>query len=189
MTDDQRALTSERLALEPILPGHADVLFAGLSDPALYTFLPDDPPASVEALRARFARQAGRWSPDQTQRWLNWALRHDGAAVGLVQATVTSERALIAYMLFTGATGRGLASEAVARVVRHLFDDLAVTDVIAEIDTRNTRSVALITRLGFRPVAVAAAADHFKGSVSDEVHYGLTRPGAPQDPRTTFRGP
>ena len=67
-------LTTPRLVLEPLVPDHADALFAGLSDPLLYTYIPGDPPASVGALRARYPRLGLRWSPGGLERWVNWGV-------------------------------------------------------------------------------------------------------------------
>lgn len=68
-------LRSPRLVLEPLVAAHAEALYPALAEPALYTFLPKGPPASLAELRARFERLESRTSPDGTQRWLNWAAR------------------------------------------------------------------------------------------------------------------
>src|SRR5882672_11356745 len=84
-----RHLATSRLLLEPLTAGHAEALFALLSDAALYTYLPGEPPVSVEALRERYRRLEARRSPDGSELWLNWVGRqHNGAYVGLVEATV-----------------------------------------------------------------------------------------------------
>ena len=48
-------LETSRLRLDPSRKEHANAMFAGLSDDRLYRFIPDVPPASIEALRARYA--------------------------------------------------------------------------------------------------------------------------------------
>src|SRR5262245_11090507 len=109
-------LRTQRLALEPIEPGHADRLFVGLQDPGLYAFIDDLPPQHVDALRARFEKLAGRKSPDGAQIWLNWALKVilRELYVGYVQATVKQDRtADVAYLLFRDFQGNGYAREAV----------------------------------------------------------------------------
>lgn len=172
-TNEQPALRGPRLALEPLRAGHADLVFEGLSDDALYTYIPPLPPASVEALRARYQYLEGRRSPDGRERWLNWAARlPDGPYVGLVEATVYEDgRASIAYFVFTSFARRGYGAEATARVVEHLVEDLGVREVEARIDTRNAASQRLVERLGFARVDTIRDADHFKGSSSDEYVY------------------
>lgn len=51
---------------------------------------------------------------------------------------------------------RGYASEALKRVINFLFNDLGKHRIICSIDPRNTKSEALVKRLGFRKEA------HFK---------------------------
>jgi hypothetical protein len=49
-------------------------MFAVLCDPAIYEF-ENEPPPSVEWLRARFAKLESRRSPDGEEQWLNWVVR------------------------------------------------------------------------------------------------------------------
>lgn len=69
-----RTLQTARLTLEPQCAVHAAAMFAVLSDPAIYEY-ENAPPASVDALRARYAFLEGRRSPDGSQQWLNWVAR------------------------------------------------------------------------------------------------------------------
>ena len=57
--------------------------------------------------------------------------------------------ALIAYTIDGAWEGRGLASEAVAAVVAHAFDALALRRLVAHYHPDNARSGALLARLGF----------------------------------------
>jgi ribosomal-protein-alanine N-acetyltransferase len=166
-------IATQRLILEPLSAGHADALFAPLSDTALYAYLPGKPPSSVEALRERYQRLEKRRSPDGTQLWLNWAGRqHNGAYVGLVEATVLADAtAQIAYFVFGPFQRQGFAAEAVAAVLAHLKNDAGVREVRALLDTRNEASWRLMERLGFRRARVIKDADHFKGASSDEYEY------------------
>jgi hypothetical protein len=57
-----------------------------------------------------------------------------------------------------------------------------VTEIIAEVDTRNAASYKLLERLSFERVMMKEQADFFKGRYSDEYVYRLTcqpsiRPG------------
>ena len=166
-------IATQRLILEPLTAGHAQKLFDSFSDPALYTFLPGEPPVSLEALHERYQRLERRRSPDGTQLWLNWAGRqHNGAYVGLVEATVTADAtAQIAYFVFTPFQRQGFAREALEAVLAHLKTDAGVREARALLDTRNEASWRLLERLGFRRGRTIKAADHFKGSASDEFEY------------------
>ena len=62
------------LTLEPQTAAHAEEMFAVLSDPAIYEH-ENEPPLSLEWLRARFAKLESRRSADGQQQWLNWVIR------------------------------------------------------------------------------------------------------------------
>ncbi len=166
-------IATQRLILEPLTAEHAGALFAPLSDSALYTYLPGEPPVSVEALRERYQRLEARRPPNGKELWLNWAGRqHNGAYVGLVEATVHADAtAHVAYFVFRPFQRQGFAAEAVEAVLAHLKSDVGVREARALLDTRNEASWRLLERLGFRRERMIKNADLFKGSASDEYEY------------------
>lgn len=151
-------LPSPRVVLETLVPAHAAEMFPVLADPAIYHHLDYGPPASVAALQALYTRlEAGR-SPDGHEVWLNWLVRRldDGTPAGYVQATVMPGRlAWVGYVFAPRHWGQGLASEAMREVLARLARDHPVPQLLAVAEVANTRSIALLTRLGFE----AAAAD------------------------------
>ena len=175
----ERVLKTARLHLEPLQQSHAALLFPWLQDPRIYTYTPQNPPVSLEALEQRYALLQCRLSPEGDEAWLNWAVRLASSAplptyVGCVQATVLPTRtAYLAYEFFPTFWGNGYAGEACRSVLQLLFVDYAITTVEAEVDTRNTASIHLLERLGFDRVGYKAEADFFKGSSSDEYTYRL----------------
>jgi [ribosomal protein S5]-alanine N-acetyltransferase len=165
-----------RLRIERLVPAHAAVLFEDLCEPALYTFIPDDPPVSVEALAARYERLAAGAPPDRSEAWRNWTMfdAADGRPVGTLQATIYPDGcASIAYLVVVRRWREGFAREGVAWMLDHLVAN-GVTRFDANIDTRNAASIGLVESLGFRRVRTLTAADHFKGAASDEYVYELT---------------
>lgn len=168
------ALTTPRLLLEPLTPAHAEALFAGLSDPELYAFIPQNPPATVDTLRERYLRIQRGPQDDETTRWLNWAVRETATCEysGVIETTVTpGQQAYLAYFIFTVSQGRGLAREACGAVMRHLAAVHSVQRFVAEMDTRNTTSWKLVESLGLTRVAETRDADFFKGAPSHEYRY------------------
>jgi RimJ/RimL family protein N-acetyltransferase len=167
----EAVLHTPRLRLEPQMPAHADELFGPLSDPRLYTHVPQEPPSSLDALRERLALLAARRSPQGDELWLNWVVRdvRGAAPLGRVQATVrTDAPCYLAYEVFPAQWRRGIATEACRRAIEWLIDELHVEHFTAEVDSLNTASLRLLDRLGFRRVTLRANADHFKGRTSDE---------------------
>ena len=124
MIDPEQPLETPRLLLEPLVPSHAAALYAALQAPELYTFIPQDPLASLDALAARYTAIATRHSPDGRERWLNWAARSraTGASIGTFEATVHADRtARLAYMVFPPFQRQGYAAEACARACSPCF--------------------------------------------------------------------
>src|SRR5665213_1658721 len=89
-----------------------------------------------------------------------------GPNVGLVAREITSARivgivnisdivlgafhsAYLGYYGMAWCAGRGLMTQAVGLAVRHAFDTLGLHRVEANIQPGNTRSIALVRRLGF----------------------------------------
>jgi [ribosomal protein S5]-alanine N-acetyltransferase len=137
----------------------AEALFVVLQDPALYEFIPDDPPSDFEAHRARCKRLEHTYSPDGTQRWLNWAIELEGSVVGAVQATVydfaadQSRAAEFAYSVHSSVWGKGVAFEACSQMLRLLKDELRVNRLWLTIEKENIRSIRLAKRLGLTEVS------------------------------------
>jgi ribosomal-protein-alanine N-acetyltransferase len=168
------ALQTPNLVLEPLKPAHADEIFPHLSDPALYTYVPQDPPADIERVRARYARLEHGRSADGQDLWLNWVIKDKARIAGTVQATVVPDRtALIAYERYAPFAHKGVAAEAVGAMIAHLKDELETRVVRALVDTRNAPSIRLLERLGFERKRTIKDADHFKGATSDEYEYEL----------------
>jgi RimJ/RimL family protein N-acetyltransferase len=175
-----QSLRTPRLDLTPLEPADAAPLFEVLAEPELYRHLPHSPPADVGALHKRFSSLATRRSPDGREQWLNWAVRErsSGEAVGLVEVSVDGEVARLAYFVARPHWRRGIAREACAAVLDHLREDLGVTEAVAEMDTRNTASFALVESLGFMRMALHRDADVIDGRPSHEYEYRIDLSGA-----------
>jgi RimJ/RimL family protein N-acetyltransferase len=143
-------IQAENLALEPQIAAHAEEMFVVLGDPAIYEY-ENEPPPSLEWLRARFTRLESRRSSDGREQWFNWVVRlPTGKLIGYVQATVhAGGRAAIAYELSSAYWGRGLAREAVQAMICELVDHHDVRSLQAVLKRENLRSMRLLERLGF----------------------------------------
>ncbi len=91
-----------------------------------------------------------------------------------MQATIAGyKQGKIAYELNPKYWGLGYATEACKQIIKFLSTECEVTEIIAEVDTRNEASYKLLERLSFERVKTKARADYFKGSYSDEYVYRL----------------
>lgn len=139
------------VTLEPRTVAHAEELFPVLAEAALYEFIDEEPPESVEVLRRKLARSESRRSPDGSEHWLNWVVR-DGAGniAGYVQATVAANLDTnVAYAIGSAFWGRGIATEAVAQMLEIVSTEFSVKHFFIVAERDNHRSIRLAKRLGF----------------------------------------
>ena len=145
-------LRGDRLDLEPLQVEHAAETTVLLDDPRLHRFI-GGTPATEAQLVERYRRQVVGWSPDRSERWLNWVVRRreDDRVVGTVQATVTAldERiaAEVAWVTGTAYQGQGYAHESAATMVRWLRSH-GVTMVVAHVHPDHHASQAVARAVG-----------------------------------------
>lgn len=171
-------IETDRLLLEPLRFAHAERMFDGLSDEALYQYLPELPPPSKKALQERYRALETTMSPDGNEAWLNWILvcRVTRKVVGYTQVTVRKdEPSLIAYLIFKPQWRTGFASEAVTATIEHVFSNYDTAAIDAYVDTKNEASKKLVIKLGFNHADTIEQADYFKGASSDEFRYSMAR--------------
>jgi RimJ/RimL family protein N-acetyltransferase len=146
-------ISSRRLTLEPLSPGHAGEMAAVLADPDLYTFTGGSPPTRQE-LRARYERWTAG-SPDPGVSWCNWViqLRSPRCLTGTLQATISTGDepvAEVAWVVGTSWQGHGIATEA-ARALISWLGRQSVHAVIAHIHPRHHASAAVAAAAGLAP--------------------------------------
>jgi RimJ/RimL family protein N-acetyltransferase len=145
-----RCIEADGLTLEPQTAAHAEAMFVVLSDPAIYEH-ENEPPPSLEWLRARFAKLETRLSRDGREQWLNWVIRlPTSELIGYVQGTVRPDgSAAIAYELSSAYWGRGLGQRATRAMIRELVLHYQVRNLSAVLKRTNLRSHRMLLRLGF----------------------------------------
>ncbi len=151
-----------------------------MRDAEVYRFIPLEPPASIAELEATFERRiAGGAARDEV--WHNWTpiVRGAGDAIGNVQLTILADRTvLLGYVFLRPSWGKGYGRESCAAVIDWIGRTHAVRRILAEIDPRNARSIALVESLGFTFEEVRKNGATLRGETVDEARYVL-RPGKP----------
>ncbi|MFL6136981.1 MAG: GNAT family N-acetyltransferase [Frankiaceae bacterium] len=147
-------LVTARLVLEPLAVGHAAEMVGVLADPSLYAVIGGEPP-TLDELTERYGRQVA--GPGRAgEAWRNWVVRREGRAVGYVQATIALEDgrwvADVAWLVTPAEQGRGIATEAAARMIQELLS-AGVTEIRAEIADHHRASQSVAARLAMRPTA------------------------------------
>jgi ribosomal-protein-alanine N-acetyltransferase len=172
-SDEKLLIKSERLTLEPILTSHAEEMVELLSDPELYTFVPQEPP-ELNKLIKTYDFWSKRISPEGNEIWLNWAARltETGVVIGHFQAGIKEgTESNLGYTVGKQYQRNGFASEALRAILSFLNGEMDLKSIKAWIDTRNIASVKLVEKLGMTQIGVIKKADHFKGVDSDEFVY------------------
>ncbi len=149
--DRRPSFVSARLRAEPVTARHAEAMAKILNDPRVYRYLDDEPPSHQHLVEQYGYLECGR-SPDEDEHWLTWILFAHAAVepMGFVQATIREPDTVhIAYVLEPGSWHQGYGREAVAAMLQLVFTQYRVERAIAEMDTANEASMALVRGLGF----------------------------------------
>jgi RimJ/RimL family protein N-acetyltransferase len=124
-------------------------------------------------------------SLDQSRRWLrgmtsapatvadDYIVEYEGRAIGKAGAWQLPE---IGFLLHPDLWGRGLMREALEALIPHLFARHDLPRLTAEADPRNTRSLGLLARLGFRETGRASRTMQWGEEWCDSVYLALDRP-------------
>lgn len=170
-------LETERLLLRRFAERDLAPFLAYVNDPVVARYQTWESYSERKA-RDNIERQK-HLTPGVPGQWFTFAveLKETGRLAGHV-ALKTEEDGRQAEIGFTFAReyhGRGLASEAAARVLDYAFDALALHRVTAITDCENRASVALLGRLGLRREGHFIQNIWFKGRWGDEYLYAVLR--------------
>ena len=120
----------------------------------------------AELLRIHRTPEVARWwgAPDEGFPWIDepgstrLTIEVDGAVAGLIQFSEELEpryrHAAIDLFLDPALHRRGLGTEAVRRVVRHLIDDRGHHRITIDPAAANAAAIRAYEKAGFRPVGI-----------------------------------
>ncbi|MFF1902732.1 GNAT family N-acetyltransferase [Kitasatospora sp. NPDC058218] len=144
-------LRTERLLLEPYVPGDEEGFVALFQDTRVSRWMGDGP-ASEAADRALFGRIFTKvYAQDLFDVW---AVRRDGVLVGHAEIKPTDATGghEIVYALAPAAWGLGLGTELAEALTAYGFGALGLTDVHATVAAENGASLTLLDGIGFEHV-------------------------------------
>ena len=131
-----------------------------------------------ESEACAFIQEQKELQPGGPGQWFQIAieLKETGMLVGDCALRIEEHderQAEIGYTISRAYQRRGIASEAVSRVLEYAFVALGLHRVIAITDCENVASVALLERLGLRREAHFHQNVWFKGKWGDEYLYAM----------------
>lgn len=170
-------LETERLHLRPFRDSDLDGFLAYRNDPMVALHQSWDVPYSREQGIAFLDLMQNR-QPGEPGEWYQIAieLKETKALIGdcvFCRLTEDPRQAEIGYSLNRQYQGQGYATEAVRRLLNHLFSDLRLHRVRAICDVENTASARLLERVGMRREAFFVESYWIKERWTSEYWYAI----------------
>lgn len=169
------ALESERLRLRPLREDDLPDLFAVFADPDVMRYWSTPPMRDLDEARAYLAELARNFDARTGFKW--GITRKDNDRVigttSLFRLDTPHQTAEIGYALGSAHWGNGYAAEAVHRVCRFGFEDLALRRIEADIDPRHHASIHVVEKAGFQREGVLRERYIYNDEIQDVVYYGL----------------
>ncbi|PVE98046.1 MULTISPECIES: GNAT family N-acetyltransferase [unclassified Microbacterium] len=166
---------TERLLLRPIAPGDAAAMHVYKSDPDAVRYVPYEPLSLAEVEeRIGTTWSRTRFAEPGDAVCLAVEEQETGALLGdvvLFWRSETDRAGEVGYIFDPRFAGRGYATEAVDALLALGFDGLGLHRIAARIDDRNTPSVGVVERLGFRREARLVESEWFKGEWTTMLVY------------------
>lgn len=167
-------LTTERLSLRPLQVDDADSLHDAFADVDLMRWWSSGPHKTIAETRDYVQQNC------EGDRWQTWAITmmEEDQALGWVVFVWPEYRKdvrEIGYILNRSAWGKGIATEAVSRVIQYGFDDLNLRRIYADVDPDNLSSIKLLKAMGFQQEGHLRQEWETHIGVRDSLIFGLLR--------------
>ena len=164
-------LRSERLILRPLRADDAPAMHIAMSDEDLMTWWSSAPHKEYQETADYVAINA------DPERYMTWAITMaDDEALGWVVFINRREKVNeIGYILRRSHWGKGIAREAVTRVIDHGFDDLGLRKILADTDPDNESSNKLLIDMGFEKEGYLRSEWETHLGVRDSILWGLLK--------------
>ena len=161
-------LTTERLILRPARQDDLMDLFAIYSDPHAMRYWSTPPHETPKRTQENLDRML-QAKPPLTY----FVIEMDAKAIGTAGGHHGNE---IGFLLHPNYWRQGILSEAMTKILPHIWQVTDVDHLFADIDPLNKASVGLVKSLGFTLSHAAQNTFCINGVWSDSVYYKLFRP-------------
>ncbi len=148
-------IETERLLIRSWMGGDTEALHAIYADEATMRFIPTGN-LDIEATRRAIATMTERYEREGFGVW-PVVLKETGALAGEcgLQRMAQGEEIELRFILARDAWGKGYAYEAARSILAFAASNFHLPRIVAVVDPRNARSIALVNRLGMRFERVA----------------------------------
>ena len=168
-------LKTERLVLRKMERADLEDVFAYASDPKVSEFLLWSVHPNKGYTKAYLALLQKRYAQSE---FYDWGIEFDGHIVGTVGFTSFSiEHGIgeVGYVLSSSVWGKGIASEALARIMEYGFCELGLNRIEARFMVENAKSETVLKRAGFTHEGVIRDGVYAKGKYRDVALYSILR--------------
>ena len=162
-------IETARLVLRPLQAYDLAALHRMLSDPEVMRYWSTPPHTETSETAAWIEDSIAAMARGDAS---DFAVLLEGRMVGRVAFWMGNE---IGFLFDRAVWGQGVAGEAVAAMLRHGFDTLGFDSVRADVDPRNTGSLKLLERLGFRRTGTAERTFKIGETWVDSVYLELAK--------------
>lgn len=178
MNFNEMNISTERLALRDIGIFDAESIFKYRSNPQIYKFQ-SWKPETVEEVR-EFINEKIAKIPNIPDTWyqLGICLKETDELIGDIGIHFIDSDNLQAEIGFTLSLEhqcKGYATEAIIAVIDYLFNNLKKHRIIASVDPRNIKSIALLERIQMRKEAHFKKSFWFDNEWADDVIYAILK--------------
>jgi RimJ/RimL family protein N-acetyltransferase len=175
---DSLLITTDRLVLRPIRREDAEAIFRYRKDPIVNKYQ-GWIPQTLDDVDDFIMQKASR-TIDVPGTWFQLSiLKKDTAEligdIGIHFSPTASHEVEVGCTLHTDEQGKGFAVEALSETIQYLFSTLNKSRVTASIDPRNTKSVAMVHRIGFLKVGEHNERIFLNGEWVEDAIYELVK--------------
>jgi RimJ/RimL family protein N-acetyltransferase len=162
-------IRTERLLLRRPRMDDLDAMFEIMSDPVAMRYWSTVPHASRDVTQPWLERMIARNAAGGE----DFVIEHQGRVIGDVGAGRLPD---FGFMLRRDSWGHGFATEASRAFITHVFRNATATELLADVDPRNTPSLAVLAKLGFIETGRAERTFLLGDEWCDSVYLALPRP-------------
>lgn len=178
MNTDEIHIITDRLVLRCIKPLDARSIYEYRSRPEVgkyQTWKPKELKEVEDFINEKIAK-----IPNIADTWyqLGIIIKETDEFIGDIGVHFCDEDNLqveIGYTLSEKYQGKGYATEAIREVIGYLFNNLNKHRITASVDPRNTKSIALLERIGMRKEAHFKKSFWFNNEWADDVIYAILK--------------
>ena len=163
-------LCTDRLILRRYRQEDAEPLYRYLgADPSMYKYSGWNPYETIEMARDTVYRFTGSYDDEHTY---SWVMDIDDVLVGTIGAYDYKDgRIEVGYSVVKGWQGRGLATEALIKVLGYLTENEGIPCVIAWCASENTGSMRVLEKAGMKYLRTEEKSLAVGSKVYDKVVY------------------